>query len=133
MPLDGPWYDAVPVGSHKLGSMVKEICEDAGIAPRMNHSLRATGATALFQADVPERIIQKTTGHRSLDSLRTFERISTEQQEAVSQVIMSTQSTSFTDKLQKVSSDDVAATQGLGSGVSVGKVLVTLLTAQLAK
>ena len=98
MPLDGPWYDPVPVGRNKLGSMVKEMCENAGIAPRTNHSLRATGATALFHADVPERIIQKTTGHRSLDSLRTYERISTEQQEAVSRVMMSTQSTSFADE-----------------------------------
>ena len=78
MPLDGPWYDPVPVGRNKLGSMDKEMCNDAEITPRMNHSLRATGATTLFQADVPERIIQKTTGHRLLDSLQTyFERTTT--------------------------------------------------------
>ena len=29
------------------------------------HSLRATGATALFNAGVPENLIQDVTGHRS--------------------------------------------------------------------
>ena len=71
MPLDGPWYDPVPVGHNKLGSTVKEMCEDAGIARQTNHSLRATGATTLFHADVhvPKQIIQKTTGHQSLDTV----------------------------------------------------------------
>ena len=75
-----PWYEAVRVGKNKLGSMVKDMCIDAGIPPRTNHSLRATGATALFQSNVPEQIIQKTTGHRSLDGLRMYERVSTKQQ-----------------------------------------------------
>ena len=133
MPLDGPWYDPVPVGRNKLGSMVKEMCEDAGIAPRTNHSLRATGATALFHADVPERIIQKTTGHRSLDSLRTYERISTKQQEAVSRVMMSTQSTSFADEFQKVSSHHIAATPGLESVASVGTVFRDFINCSVGK
>ena len=46
-----------------------------GLPPRTNHSLRATGATTRFQAEVPERIIEKTTGHMSLESLCTYERI----------------------------------------------------------
>lgn len=28
-----------------------------------NHILRATGATCLFNAGMPEKVIQKTTGH----------------------------------------------------------------------
>ena len=90
-PVEGPWYDTVAVGHNKLSYTVKEMCEEANIAPRTNHSLRATGATALFHANVPERIIQKTTGHHSLNSLRTYERISTEQQQAVSCIMMSNQ------------------------------------------
>ena len=43
------------------------MCIDAGLPPRTNHSLRATGATTRFQAEVPERIIEKTTGHMSLE------------------------------------------------------------------
>lgn len=78
-PLEGPWYHPVPVGRNKLASMVKQMCEDAHIPPCTNHSLRATGATTLFQVSVPELFIQKTTGHKSLESLRTYERISGDQ------------------------------------------------------
>ena len=50
------------------------MCEKAGISGGYtNHSLRAYGATALFQAQVPEKLIQKRTGHRSLDTLRQYE------------------------------------------------------------
>ena len=34
-----------------------------------NHSLRASGASTLFQSEVPEKIIQQITGHRSLNAL----------------------------------------------------------------
>ena len=68
--------------------MVKKMCIEAGIEKKTNHSLRATGASALFQANVPERIIQKTTGHRSVDALRSYEKISVDQYKAVSKVLM---------------------------------------------
>ena len=48
-----PWYDAAPVGKNKLSRMVSDMCADAGIPRRTNHSLRATGATTLFQSNVP--------------------------------------------------------------------------------
>lgn len=85
-----PWYDCCPVGKNTLANMVKDMCMEAGITePKTNHSLRATGTTRLFQANVPEKIIQKTTGHRSLEALRTYERVSTEQHQAVSRVLTS--------------------------------------------
>ena len=65
--------------------------------------MRTTGATALFHANVPERIIQKTTGHRSLESLRTYERISTEQHQAVSRIMSSTKPESYENELKKAS------------------------------
>ncbi len=44
------WYKAVPVGKNKLGSMEKDMCLEAGVEQKTNHSLRATGATALFHS-----------------------------------------------------------------------------------
>ena len=41
--------------------------------------MRASRATAIFRINIPERVIQKVTGHRSLHSLRAYERISTSQ------------------------------------------------------
>jgi integrase len=67
--------------------MVKDMCSEANIEGKTNHSLRATGATTLFQKNVPERVIQKVTGHRSLDALRSYEKISTAQHEDVSKIM----------------------------------------------
>ena len=46
--------------------IVKEMCKKAGIeGTKSNHSLRATGATELYRAGVPEKIGQDT-GHWNL-------------------------------------------------------------------
>lgn len=66
---DIPWYEEAPVGKNSLSLMVREMWAGAGIGSKTNHSLRASGASAMFRANVPEKIIQKTTGHRS-DLLR---------------------------------------------------------------
>ena len=84
------WYDSVPVGKNKLSNMMKEMSIEAGFGElKTNHSLRATGATALFSVGVPEKIIQKNTGHRSLDSLRVYERISDEQHQETCKILTS--------------------------------------------
>ncbi len=80
---DEPWYDSVPIGKNKLSSLMKDLSIHAGLDEiKSNHSLRATGATALFAAGVPEKIIQKNTGHRSVEALRIYEHVSKEQHEA---------------------------------------------------
>ena len=91
MPSDEsePWYENVPVGKNVLSSMVKNMCLEGGIAGKSNHSLRASGATAMFQNGVPEKIIQKVTGHRSLEALCEYERVSTDQNVQVSKILMS--------------------------------------------
>lgn len=82
-----PWFTAVPVGRNQLTKMVHSICEEAGIGGnKTNHSLRVTGASALFDAGVPEHIIQSRTGHRSLDALRLYERVTDEQTSQVSKI-----------------------------------------------
>ncbi len=42
-----------------LNSLVKKMCEQVGITGKTNHSLRATGATRMFESKVPEMIIQQ--------------------------------------------------------------------------
>ena len=83
-----PWYCAVPVGKNILANIVKDMCSEAGLeGKKTNHSLRVAGATCLFEAGVPERVIQKRTGHRCLQSLREYERVSNKQEMAVSRVL----------------------------------------------
>ena len=65
------------------------MCAKAGIAGKTNHSLHATGATTtMFQNSVPERVIQKVTGRRSLEALREYERVFIDQLKQVSKILM---------------------------------------------
>ena len=78
---NAPWFSSVPVGKNQLSKMVKDMCSQAQIeGKKTNHSLRASGITTLFQAGVSEKVIQDRSGHRSLDGLRKYERVSEEQQ-----------------------------------------------------
>jgi len=92
-PLDGtkPWYTITPVGKNKLNGLLKEMCAEAGLSKDFsNHSLRAYGATTLFQAKVPEKLIQMRTGHKSIEALRCYERTSETQLLDVSHVVCNT-------------------------------------------
>ena len=64
------------LGRNALGNIVKDMRREVGIEQKTN---RATGVTAMFQANVPDKIIQKTTEHRSTEALCSYERVSTQQ------------------------------------------------------
>ena len=67
---------------------MKTMASDAGLQGNFkNHSLRATGTTALFDAGVPEAIIQKRTGHKSIDALCCYERTTMDQEVHVSTLL----------------------------------------------
>ena len=91
-----PWFTTTAVGKNTLAKMVKDVCADAGIGGnKTNHSLRATGATELYQAGVPEKVIQERTGHLSLTGLRQYERTSDKQHEAASHVLAAKENVSY--------------------------------------
>ena len=60
---DSFWFTSARCGRNHLAGMVKQMCADAQISEKSNHSLRVTGATRMFNAQVPEKIIQERTGH----------------------------------------------------------------------
>ena len=83
-----PWFFDDPLSLTKLKGLLKKMCNDAHMEGNFtNHSLRATGATLLFDAGVPEMIVQKRTGHKSLDALRTYVRITPRQELEVAQIL----------------------------------------------
>ena len=51
--------------------------------------MQATSASRLFSKNVPEKIIQEKTGHRTLSALRAYERTSTTQQQIVTKLLSS--------------------------------------------
>jgi len=85
-----PWFSCTPVGRNTLAKAVGEMCTKANIsAPKTNHSLRATDCSKLFQAGVPEKVIQQRTGHLSLQGMHHYEHTTSQQQQAVSRILNS--------------------------------------------
>ena len=79
------------------------MCRNAGIVGhKTNHSLRATGATEMYQGNVPEKLIQERTGHQSLKALRIYERSTAEQHKAVSTLLSSGKESTFHQNLVEV-------------------------------
>ena len=87
-PTHDGWFSCVPVGRNKLASVVSTMCKLAGIGGyKTNHSLRATAATRLYSSGVNEQLVMERTGHRSTEGVRSYKRTSSEQQEAVSDIL----------------------------------------------
>ena len=77
---------------------------------KTNHSLRATDATALYQAGVPENIIQERTGHLSLKGLRQYECTSDEQHQAISRVLAASHQITYEHQLSATNSYSTTTT-----------------------
>ena len=60
---ESPWHDGILVIENKLKIMVEELCIEAGMVIT-NHSLCAT---TMLQGCASESIVQKTTGHWSVE------------------------------------------------------------------
>ena len=87
-PQGNVWYTQTPVGHNTLAKTVQRLCTAAGIPGyKTNHSLRVTAATRLFNSGVDEQLIMSRTGHRSIEGVRTYKRVSEEQAKAVSEVL----------------------------------------------
>ena len=68
---------------------VKETFSEIGITGKTNHSLKAAWASALFEANVPEKIIQDRTTHKSVKALRMYECTTEHQHHQVSHILSS--------------------------------------------
>ena len=55
----------------------------------------------MFDANIPEKLIQERTGHRSLTALCLYERTSTQQNIAVSRILLSSSAEASYDEMVK--------------------------------
>jgi hypothetical protein len=70
---DGYYFDNAPMGHNKLGKMMTELSQKAGLSRKYtNHSLRATSVHLLDAAQFPSRHIMSVTGHKAETSLKTY-------------------------------------------------------------
>ena len=64
-PSDSIWYENRPLGIQRLGTMMKEISEAAGLSKKYtNHSVRATAITLWTNAGLTNRHIMAISRHR---------------------------------------------------------------------
>ena len=63
-----------------------------------NHSLRASLATRLFDAEVDEQLIMSRTGHSSTDGVRGYKRASTKLKKLTSDVLNNVKKNATTDQ-----------------------------------
>ena len=86
-PKGNTWYSSQPIGRNTLSKVVAELAEKSGLKGNFsNHSLRATAASHLYNANVDEQLISEVTGHRS-NEVRGYKRTSNDQLKGVSSIV----------------------------------------------
>ena len=122
---DMPWYDCSPVGKETMKKYVATMCAAAGLERKTNHSLRATGASTMFHAGVPDKLIRDVTGHRS-NALHLYERPTLQQKQEVSKILVQGKQ-SFEWKENRPTSQPMRSSL-CNSGASVGSLPSTSRT-----
>ena len=70
---DAAWYTSRPVGQRMLTDMMRNLSKEAELSQiYTNHSIRATTITLLSHAGVEAREIMRISGHRSEQSIRSY-------------------------------------------------------------
>ncbi len=83
------WYIDKPIGINGLRNIIKNMCAKVGLTGRfMNHSLRVSAATRLYQCGHDEQMIKLFTGHKS-DSVHYYKRPNETLLESASLTVMS--------------------------------------------
>ena len=75
------------MGQHSLSKVVKNLLSSASIDGYFtNHSLRRSGASRLFQANVDRKLVKEATGHSS-DAVDAYQITSDAQRQKLSEII----------------------------------------------
>lgn len=103
-PMPWMWYADRAMGINTIRATVKRLAVSAGLEGKFtNHSLRASSASCLFEAGIPEKVIKEITGHRS-DAVREYERTPNSLKRAISATISKCPDKVSPEKQLKISS-----------------------------
>ena len=71
------WYKPAKIGENPLASFMSRISHHAKLSKvYTNHSIRVTGTTLLGRANFSDKQIMAVTGHRSVNSLAIYKKVS---------------------------------------------------------
>ncbi|KAK3086405.1 hypothetical protein FSP39_017969 [Pinctada imbricata] len=88
---DTTCYANVPVGEKKLSAFMSDLSKAAGLSQKYtNHSIRATGATILSKGMFGPSQVMDVTGHKSVQSLSVYQRVSDGEKIQMGQVLSKT-------------------------------------------
>ena len=62
-------------------AILREACDKIGLEGVSTHSMRRTALTVMHRAGIPLGVLQKISGHRSLQALQKYLEVSEEQVE----------------------------------------------------
>ena len=72
---EGEWYTGCPLGKNTISAMMKRLSAKAGLSQLYtNHCVRATCITNLTELGVNTHVIMGTSGHKSVQSLVSYNR-----------------------------------------------------------
>ena len=107
---DAVWYDNMPLGHNKIGGMMKEIGQKAGLSTiYTNHCIRATTTTVLFQAGLEGERITNVTGHRSTTSLKPYIKAPTQYQKREASEILGKYASPVSERQMAAPSSSVSS------------------------
>ncbi|CAC5411334.1 unnamed protein product [Mytilus coruscus] len=73
------WYANMPIGEKKLGVFMSDLSKKCKLSlSYKNHSIHATGATVLTRNMYGSAQIMAVSGHKSVQSLTTYQRVDTD-------------------------------------------------------
>ena len=74
------WYKNTRMGSNPLSTFMSRLSHDVDLSQSYtNHSIRVTGTTYLTRRDFTPKQIMSITGHKSLNSLSIYQKVSTDE------------------------------------------------------
>ena len=76
---DGLWFTGQPLGKNTIVHFMRDISKKANLSKvYTNHCVRATCISRLAEGGVSDHVIMATSGHRSVQSLASYHRLSEE-------------------------------------------------------
>ncbi|XP_062603966.1 uncharacterized protein LOC134265768 [Saccostrea cucullata] len=91
---DPIWYTKQPCGKDSLSSFMSKLSKKCDLSRiYTNHSIRVTGTSILFKNNFVDSQIMSVTGHKSVNSLAVYHRVSEHEKLQMSRAIQNTVNT----------------------------------------
>lgn len=82
------WFKAQPLGINMLNSLMKVMSKNVGIEGNVsNHSARKTMIQKLKNNNIPDTDIIQVSGHKNIQSLNSYSKLSENRQEIISDIL----------------------------------------------